>query len=258
MQWLPQPFSKDSTLLTAGSVGLIPGWGNWDPPSRVWPKTKQTNKKKQCNTFFREILFRIQDFRLGQPSEKQKWSRTEKVSARIWILSYDLRGKQSDSLINLLLPTTQSKLLWTLKAFFDEPPWKLLRLPRWLGGKESACNAGDAGSIPGSGRSPGGENGNPLQYSCLTNPRTEEQLKGLQRVRHNWATEHAQTWKLVYYISLKVFQFKLTETSVKVQMWTKNNHNVIKKSKIQSLLKATFILQGIISIQQDMLWTIRK
>ena len=46
-------------------------------------------------------------------------------------------------------------------------------LPRWLSGKESACNAGDAGdtgSIPGSGRSPGGGNGNPLQYSCLENP----------------------------------------------------------------------------------------
>ena len=37
-------------------------------------------------------------------------------------------------------------------------------------GKESACNAGDPGSIPGSGRSPGEENGNPLQYSCLGNP----------------------------------------------------------------------------------------
>ena len=35
--------------------------------------------------------------------------------------------------------------------------------------KESACNAGDLGSIPGSGRSPGGGNGNPLQYSCLEN-----------------------------------------------------------------------------------------
>ena len=39
-----------------------------------------------------------------------------------------------------------------------------------LDGKESACNAGDTGSIPGSGRSPGEENGNPLQYSCLENP----------------------------------------------------------------------------------------
>ena len=43
-------------------------------------------------------------------------------------------------------------------------------LPRWLGGKESACQAGDAGLIPGSGRSPGEGNGNPLQYSCLENP----------------------------------------------------------------------------------------
>ena len=43
-------------------------------------------------------------------------------------------------------------------------------LPRWLSGRESACNAGDASSVPGSGRSPGGRNGNPLQYSCLKNP----------------------------------------------------------------------------------------
>jgi len=37
-------------------------------------------------------------------------------------------------------------------------------------GKESACNAGDLVSVPGSGRSPGGGSGNPLQYSCLENP----------------------------------------------------------------------------------------
>ena len=36
-------------------------------------------------------------------------------------------------------------------------------------GKESACNAGDLGSVPGLGRSPGGGHGNPLQYSCLEN-----------------------------------------------------------------------------------------
>ena len=36
--------------------------------------------------------------------------------------------------------------------------------------KASACNAGDVGSIPGLGRSPGEGNGNPLQYSCLENP----------------------------------------------------------------------------------------
>ena len=37
-------------------------------------------------------------------------------------------------------------------------------------GKESACQAGDEGLIPGSSRSPGEGNGNPLQYSCLGNP----------------------------------------------------------------------------------------
>ena len=40
--------------------------------------------------------------------------------------------------------------------------------------KVSASNAGDLGSIPGSGRSPGEGNGNPLQYSCLENPMNGE------------------------------------------------------------------------------------
>ena len=51
-------------------------------------------------------------------------------------------------------------------------------------GKESACNAGDPGSIPGSGRSPGEENGNPPQYSCLGNPMDRGTW---------WATVHGVT-----------------------------------------------------------------
>ena len=43
-------------------------------------------------------------------------------------------------------------------------------LPRWLNSEESTCQAGDVGSTPGLGRSPGEGNGNPLQYSCLENP----------------------------------------------------------------------------------------
>ena len=46
-------------------------------------------------------------------------------------------------------------------------------LPQWLRGKETACyaeDAGDPGLITGSGRSPKGGHGNPLQYSCLENP----------------------------------------------------------------------------------------
>ena len=56
-------------------------------------------------------------------------------------------------------------------------------------GKESACNAAELGSIPGSGRYPGGGHGNPLRYSCLENPMTEEpgglQSMGSQRVGHD-------------------------------------------------------------------------
>ena len=46
----------------------------------------------------------------------------------------------------------------------------ILGFPSGSDGKESACNAGDPGSIPGLGRSPGEGNGYPLQYSCLENP----------------------------------------------------------------------------------------
>ena len=42
-------------------------------------------------------------------------------------------------------------------------------LPWWLSSKESTCNAGDTGLIPGLRRSPGGGHGNPLQYSFLVN-----------------------------------------------------------------------------------------
>ena len=38
-------------------------------------------------------------------------------------------------------------------------------------GKESSCNEGDLGSVPGLGRSSGGGHGNPFQYSCLENPK---------------------------------------------------------------------------------------
>ena len=43
-------------------------------------------------------------------------------------------------------------------------------LGQGLSGEESACQAGDSGSVPGSGRYPGAGNGNSLQYSCLKNP----------------------------------------------------------------------------------------
>ena len=60
-----------------------------------------------------------------------------------------------------------------LHSCFETPNWEILgwqALPGDSEVKTSAWNAGDLGSIPGLGRSPGERNGNPLQYSCLENP----------------------------------------------------------------------------------------
>ena len=53
-----------------------------------------------------------------------------------------------------------------------------LGFPAGSVGKESACNAGDLGSIPRLGRSPEGGHGNLLQYSCLENPHGQRSLAG--------------------------------------------------------------------------------
>ena len=62
-------------------------------------------------------------------------------------------------------------------------------------GKESVCNVGDLGSIPGLGRSPGGGHGNLLQYSCLENSHEQRSLAGCSplghRVGHDWAIKHS-------------------------------------------------------------------
>ena len=76
--------------------------------------------------------------------------------------SNDSKSKPSYS--NKKLPSTDAV---TYREFV------LLR-PQWLSGKESSFKPGDTSSVPGSGRSPGEGNGNPLQYSCLGNPFKEE------------------------------------------------------------------------------------
>ena len=75
-----------------------------------------------------------------------------------------------------------------------------VKTPGFTGGTSAPpASVGDTrnmGSICGSGRSPRGGNGNPLQFSCWRIPWTEEPVRlqsmGLQRVGHDWATEHTQ------------------------------------------------------------------
>ena len=63
--------------------------------------------------------------------------------------------------------------------------------------KVSAFNAGDPGSIPGLGRSPGEGNGNPLQYSCLEKPGGLQPM-GSQRVGHDWASLSLSLYIYIY------------------------------------------------------------
>ena len=65
-------------------------------------------------------------------------------------------------------------------------------------GKVSACNAGDPGSIPGLGRSPGEGNGNPLQYSCLENSMDKRSLVGYSP----WGHKDSDTTEQLHFTSL--------------------------------------------------------
>ena len=72
-------------------------------------------------------------------------------------------------------------------------------LPWWLSGKESVCNAGDLGLIPGLGRAPGEGRGSPLQYSCLGNPVDRgawwAAVHAIARVRHSSVTKPPPWWR---------------------------------------------------------------
>ena len=76
--------------------------------------------------------------------------------------------------------------------------------PGGLDGKESACNVGDPGLIPGLRRSPGGGNGNTLQYTCLENPMDRGAWRARvhrgTRVRHDLVTKQQQIYNEDYTI----------------------------------------------------------
>ncbi|KAB0366298.1 hypothetical protein FD754_010454 [Muntiacus muntjak] len=75
----------------------------------------------------------------------------------------------------LFLPRCTKKMTQPVKLAFPEYVCGFPGVPE---GKESACRAGELGSIPGLGRSPGGGHRNPLQYSCLENPHGQRSLAG--------------------------------------------------------------------------------
>ena len=89
---------------------------------------------------------------------------------------------------------------WTWKGF-----------PGGSNGKECACNAGDLGSIPGLGRSPGEGNGSPLQYSCLKKP-IERSLAGYSP----WAHKELDTTERLSHLLV---------TNVCIPRWTSSKES---------------------------------
>ena len=112
-----------------------------------------------------------------------------RMDSWIFILSYRL---ESITLIILLFGfgLLGAPSGWLLS--FRHSSVSLWGIPHSSVGQESACNAGDSGSIPGSETSTGEGNGNPLQYSCLENPMDRgawwATVRGIARVRHDLDT----------------------------------------------------------------------
>ena len=136
-----------------------PKHNDWSPPNPFWPYQKQ-----------------------------KPW-----ISLVNW-LSHSLSKRSPLSSYQCSHSHSQLKTLLLLFKFY----WSIadLDFPSSSAGKESTCNAGDPVLIPGSGWSPGEGHGNPLQYSCLENPRGQRsQFLGSQRIRHDWVTDHtAHSW----------------------------------------------------------------
>ena len=111
-------------------------------------------------------------------------------------------------------------------------------------GKESTCNAGNLGSIPGLGRSPGGGHGNPLQHSCLENPHRQRSLVGYSP----WGLKESDITEAIQHIAQNVevwrfppFSFCLFSTTPKkntIDILTGNcEHNQVgKKTKVDPLV----------------------
>ena len=100
----------------------------------------------------------------------------------LFLVLYGISLPSSIVAVSIYIPTTvQEHSLFStpspafiIHRHFDDGHSDWYRLPCSSNGKESACNAGDQGSIPGLGSSSGEGNGNPLQYSCLENSMDRE------------------------------------------------------------------------------------
>ena len=115
--------------------------------------------------------------------------------------------------------------------------WPRTEVEGFLGGsksKESACNAGDLGSIFGLGRSPGEEHGKPLQYSCLENPQGQRSLASYSP----WGCKESDTTE------------RLTHTEVEVAL------TIIDTTTVDEIARTSFSLLAPLKSQWTQILTL--
>ena len=148
------------------------------------------------------ILWRIPKNRGAWATEHTRWNRYCSGSPALMTLML-FAYVPSLSHIHLqclfILCRHPAPPLWLRVMIWAHGILMYVSFPGGSGGKESVCNVGNLGSVPGLGRSPGGGPGNPLQYSCLENPHGQRNLAGYSPWGHKEldTTEqlsiHAQT-----------------------------------------------------------------
>ena len=188
---------------------------------------------------------------MSQPYKKGgRWEahsrQTESHMQRFW---KEILGKFQD-------------LRWGEKSGMRPERWQGLGFPDGSTGKESACHAGhsgDADLISGSGRSPAGGNGNPLQYLCLQNPMDRgawwaavqgvaESRTRLKRLSSSCSMQLWESMVVVFsssFVSDSLWPFELEPTRLFCQ-WDSLGKNIG--------VGCHFLLQGIFPIQGSKPW----
>ena len=134
-------------------------------PSEIW--SWSSDWSVESNTWAPGFLWGNSE----RPS--QHWGSWEAFVATAFSLTPSFVQSCSPYSLGNVVPTDMHPQISFTRSFLSQAETEknnLHIISVHLDGKASACNAGDPGSIPGSGRSPGGGNSNPLQHSCLENP----------------------------------------------------------------------------------------